>query len=114
MRVGIYRTVVWGFVLAATVAGAPAAAWACADDATGAEACGGCFDTSAGVCTGDPCSRTRPCPGFNTFCTPKCAAEPPACGKDAECDDGKPCTEDVCIEDRCEHLCVCLICPVDR
>lgn len=111
--VGRFRTAMWALVLAATAVGASTAAWACILDAQGAQACGGCFDTITGACTGDPCGKGQPCPAFNTFCTTKCAAAPPPCGKDAECDDGDVCTDDVCVEGVCEHLCVCWSCPVD-
>jgi hypothetical protein len=113
MRVGSFRTAIWAVVLAAVPVSGPATAWGCVLDAQGAQACGGCFDTITGACTGDPCSNDQPCPAFNTFCTTKCAAPPP-CEKDHDCDDGEVCTADVCIEGVCEHLCVCWSCPVDR
>jgi hypothetical protein len=113
MKVRTIRTAIWALLLAATALGTSTAAWARLDEAPGAEARGGCFDTITGACTGDPCSREQACPAFNTICTPKCAPAPPPCGKDAECDDGEVCTDDVCVEGVCEHLCVCWSCPVD-
>lgn len=33
---------------------------------------------------------------------------PPTCTRDADCDDGDPCSADRCVNGVCEHACVCL------
>nr|UXE44067.1 hypothetical protein Hi04_10k_c1000_00021 [uncultured bacterium] len=40
-------------------------------------ATGGCFDTIASQCTGEPCSPAAGCMLPNTFCSPACATPPP-------------------------------------
>ncbi len=77
---------------------------------------GMCFDTITRQCTSQVCSPGAPCALPNEFCTLRCPPPPTTtttlpgqtCRTDADCDDGNPCSADVCKNGVCEHECLCV------
>jgi len=99
--------------------GRPGAVTCCRTGANGARRCS--VRGSAGECTAPPGGSA--CVGSESSCCDACSvgtcaaatttttttlAQPPACGSDLDCNDGNGCTEDRCVDGKCQHLCLCV------
>jgi hypothetical protein len=105
----------------ATVGDAPAPGTPCVtradcDDGlfcTGVEEClaGVCVSARNAACRAScadvACSES----GGGCVLTPRACSEDVPCSGDAECDDARSCTDDVCVSGRCAHLPVDARCP---
>jgi hypothetical protein len=77
---------------------------------------GRCFITVYNQCSDKACGPDLPCLEPNEICLAKCLGTTTTtttipggeCSKDADCDDGTPCTVDTCVKGQCEHACLCV------
>ncbi len=85
--------------------GRPGALTCCRTTATGEQTCR--TRRGAEACTAPPGGRA--CVAAEASCCDACGpGECAACLRDAECDDGNPCTQDTCTAVGCRHDCLCV------
>ena len=100
---------------ARSTCGRPGAVTCCRTRADGTRRCS--VMSNAALCTAPPGGSARV--GDQPSCCDACAAGsgPPAtttttlpsgCGSDLDCDDGNGCTEDRCVDGKCQHQCLCI------
>ena len=94
--------------------GRPGAVTCCRTRADGTRRCS---VSSAALCTspvgGSACVGDEPscCDACGAgSCTPAATTTtlPSGCGSDLDCDDGNGCTDDRCIDGKCQHQCLCV------
>jgi len=59
-----------------------------------------CVGSEPSCC--DACSTGSCAPATTT------TMQPPRCGSNLDCDDGNGCTEDICVDGKCQHECRCV------
>ena len=96
--------------------GRPGSVTCCRTRADGTRRCS--VMSSAALCTAP--SGGSACVGSEPSCCDACGAgsctppttttttPPPGCGSDLDCDDGNGCTDDRCVDGKCQHQCLCV------
>ena len=100
---------------ARSTCGRPGRVTCCRTRVDGATRCS--VRSGAGECTAPPGGSA--CVGSEASCCDACSAGscgpatttttlPPGCGSDLDCDDKNGCTEDRCVDGKCQHQCLCV------
>ncbi|TMA36263.1 MAG: hypothetical protein E6J75_10975 [Deltaproteobacteria bacterium] len=101
---------------ARSTCGRPRLVTCCRTRADGARRCslrGGAAECTAppggSACSSSEASCCDACGvGSCAAATATTTTLPPGCGSDLDCDDGNGCTEDRCLDGKCQHQCLCV------